>query len=63
MSSPRALVHAVCSAELLLALDEDQFAEFLDDCRTLCNEFDFSRVAGVDGLSEGQRTELRDKLK
>ncbi|KAI9671162.1 MAG: hypothetical protein M1817_003669 [Caeruleum heppii] len=62
MSSPEALAPALYSCQELLAFDEDQLVQFLDDCRTPHHGFDISRVVGVDGLSEGQRGEFSVKL-
>ncbi|OXV12135.1 hypothetical protein Egran_00105 [Elaphomyces granulatus] len=62
MSSPEALAPMVFSAQELLAFNEDQLVQFLNDSRTKSGGFDISRVVGVDGLSKGQREEFSRKL-
>ena len=62
-TSPEACVPVVYSCRELLTFDKDRLAQFLNDCRTPHDEFDISRVAGVDGLSEGQQGEFGDKLR
>ena len=63
MSSPNALAPVVFSAQELLAFNDDQLVQFLNDNRSPSGGFDISRVAGVDGLSEGQREEFSKKLR
>ena len=63
MSSPEALIPAVFSGQELLAFDEDQLVRFLNECRTPGNDFDISRVLGLDGLSKGQQGEFSEKLR
>ncbi|CAJ2508712.1 Uu.00g137380.m01.CDS01 [Anthostomella pinea] len=50
------------SAQELLAFDEDQLVQFLNDNRNPSGGFDISRVAGVDGFSVGEREQFSEKL-
>ena len=63
MLSPEALAPTSFSGQKLLAFDEDRLVRFLNDCRTPGNDFDISRVAGLDGLSKGQRGDFSQKLR
>ena len=63
MSSPEALAPAVFFVQELLAFDEDQLIQFLNDSRTTRGGFDISRIVGVDGLSEGQLEGFSEKLR
>ncbi|KAI1179684.1 hypothetical protein F4777DRAFT_442439 [Nemania sp. FL0916] len=61
MPSPE--THApVLSAQDLLAFEEDQLIQFLNECRTASRGFDISKVLGVDDLSPSQRDSFSEKL-
>lgn len=63
MPFPEAVAPVVFSAQELLAFDSDDLVRFLNDCRTPNNDFDISRVQGLDGLTKGQQAELGEKLR
>lgn len=63
MSSPEALAPRALSAQELLAFNEDQLVQLLNDSRTKSGGFDISQVVGVDTLSEGQQEEFSKKLR
>ena len=63
MSSSEAVVPATISGHEFLAFDQDQLAQFMNDCRTSRRNFDISRVQGLDSLSKSQQDELSEKMR